>query len=121
MIPPYTLSDLKKYDHTYRLLRKKEVEERYEEHILFEKGIPEIIEAFKDPDTKYLFLPNNFPYDVEDGIEHYVFWVASPEYDKNFVIDFLSSMGMHDYAIFENLPQHKSIKNINHYHVFYKK
>ena len=60
--------DLKKYDHTYRLLRKKDVEEEYNHH---KNGISDILEKFKDPQTKFLFVPNNFPYDLEDDDDYY--------------------------------------------------
>jgi hypothetical protein len=71
---------------------------------------------------------NKYPYNLDNGIEHYVLWIH-PNYEnkcstkdiKIFIENFLKDNQFSDYIYFENNNLSKSILNIKHYQVFFKK
>ena len=68
---------------------------------------------------------NKYPYNLENGIEHYVLWVK-PETQHLFTDDLIyiyikiktELMGFKEFVYFENHNDSKSILNIKHYQVF---
>ena len=84
-------------------------------------------ERLVSPDIPFRFVPNNFPYFVENGIIHYVFWIR-PGYQIDHERKSLrKTIGRHvmsrfhrplDFYYFRNSDENKSIAEIEHYHVF---
>lgn len=80
-------------------------------------------------DIPFRFVPNNFPYFVENGIVHYVFWIR-PGYQIDHERESLRhTIGRHvmsrfrrplDFYYFRNSDENKSVTEIEHYHVFVK-
>ena len=77
---------------------------------------------------KFAFKRNNFPYHLEAGVAHFVLWIAPgvelPASRAGSVIDQL--MEAHGYAkgttrvFYKNSITIKSIREIDHIHVFVK-
>ncbi|KAF2073888.1 hypothetical protein CYY_004812 [Polysphondylium violaceum] len=73
---------------------------------------------------KLVFRPNDFPYNCEDSVSHYVLWCLKPltfDEAKDYLDSYLGRQYGDDsngYIFFVN-PEHlQSIKEIFHYHVF---
>lgn len=107
--------------------RKKEIEEKYVLHKkkLKDKNIN--IEDYLDNllfknNFKYIITKNDFPYNLENNIEHKLLWI-NPNYINLFndkLINEIINMRMRGktYVYFENIDNNKSIKSIRHYHIF---
>ena len=75
---------------------------------------------------KFVLLPNDFPYHLEDGVKHYVLWInpntTLPVKRALFVIDeLLINLGYENpckRVFFKNSQSIKSIRDIDHIHVF---
>ena len=77
----------------------------------------------------FRFVPNNFPYFVENGINHFIFWIR-PDYECNHDPEFIRScISLYvisrfrqplEFCFFRNSIENKSILEIEHYHVFIK-
>lgn len=121
---------------TINLLRQKTVQDNYNNHkininvknINIEDYI--INKYFKDPNSKYYFTLNTFPYNLEDNIKHYIIWLNPIYYNDKQInfnnikhIDFIKSIinvPYDDFIFFENNIQHRSVLGIRHIHVFIK-
>jgi len=109
--------------------RKKEIEEKYllhkkklkEKNINIEDYLNNLL--FKN-DFKYVITNNDFPYNIEEDVQHKILWI-NPKYNDLFddkLINKIITMRMKDknYIYFENIETNKSIKTIKHYHIFIK-
>ena len=71
----------------------------------------------------YNFSENKYPYNIEENIKHYLFWI-NPKSNEILNIFKINSIIQNylkkPYIIFENLPDNKSVPEIKHYHVFFK-
>lgn len=117
---------LKQYDckpPLLQLTRKPEIQTAYLRHKqnLQLKGLShdEHIRRNILGDQEYVLTLNGFPYDLESGIEHYVFWMLpekkiSIECAKVYVEIVLGS----EVIIFDNIEANRSVKTVPHYHVF---
>ena len=75
----------------------------------------------------FRFVPNNFPYFVENGISHFVLWIR-PGYDVDSEdVNIRRTIGTYvvsrfsrplDFCYFRNSSEHKSVPEMEHYHVF---
>ena len=82
------------------------------------------------PEISYRFIPNDYPYFVEDGVIHYVLWLRP---NTNIAIDTKSIRKVinqyiltkfnrpFDFCFFRNCKEIKSVSEVEHYHVFIKK
>ncbi|KAG0226896.1 hypothetical protein BGW42_003299 [Actinomortierella wolfii] len=62
---------------------------------------------------------NEFPYSVEDGIEHWLIWSRHPLRDENWIRRYLEErLPGREYLFFINPAVHRSIKSIFHIQVF---
>ena len=116
----------------YALVRDKKIQALYHQRPEYLRN--QFIEGLFDETliSKYIpfrFVPNNFPYFVEDGILHFVFWIR-PHYDGDLsysvirpqIGKFVLSRFMKplEFYYFKNSNENKSIQEIEHYHVFVK-
>ena len=117
-----TCADLKQYSMScppdYPLCRSARIQEKYDTFI----SNPENKKKFIEKITKmvnsstYYFTENNFPYHTVRGIEHWVCWYKR-DHDVDFIIDCLKEQ--YDIVTYwKNLPNNRSIQEINHLHVF---
>jgi hypothetical protein len=115
--------ELKKYDMTTvskNLGRKTSVEHEY---ISLPKEIKsQCISNIKKQLEKCLILlrENEYPYDVDDNVKHYVLWMLENkdlESSKNYVSELLNKVKS-DIVMFTNDTSAKSVLEINHHHVF---
>jgi len=72
------------------------------------------------------FVPNDFPYHVEDGIEHWILWsldeMSSEEAKRFLDAKLIGPEGQFlEYVYFVNPPAIQSIPDVFHFQVFYKK
>ena len=78
---------------------------------------------FNNKNKNFNFMLNNFPYDTDKNISHYLIFINP--LIKNKISDFnIYKIIRKNYIkkkpiiIFENEPKNRSIKNIRHYHIF---
>lgn len=120
-----TWETLKQYDRsppTVVIERDPETQAKYEQH---RKNVTDINEylynkLFGDNNIKVLFTINEFPYWVEDQIEHLLCWIRpGTEVTIDTISELLKST-YNDFVIFENLPTNRSVKLIQHFQIFVK-
>ena len=108
--------DIKKYHKNppkYSLNREDSVERAYE---LDNQTEEQLYNKLFINDSTWILTPNKYPYNFKDNTEHYVFWSKGP-IDYSILENILSGLGR-QYIYFENDMNNKSIKSINHAHVF---
>ena len=75
----------------------------------------------------FRFVPNNFPYFVENGISHFVLWIRPGYNVESEDVNIRRAIGSYvitrfsrplDFCYFRNSMQHKSVPEMEHYHVF---
>ena len=75
-------------------------------------------QLFGDNWAPAVLTRNDFPYDVEPDVEHYVVWFRSPKHPP------INWGGLlppgSKYVHFENCTKNRSIKAISHHHLFVK-
>lgn len=110
--------------------RSKEIENKYLEHklLLIKNKISihdYIIKKYFEDDCEYKFVNNEFPYHVENNIEHKLLWFnPNINYiiDEKYINTLLNKLLFDkNYIYFENIDSNKSIKSIRHIHVFVNK
>lgn len=128
---PYDWNFIKQFHKNSPLItigRTKNIENKYLEHKLELKNkninLDNYITSkyFKD-NQKYVFVENQFPYNVDKNITHYLLWF-NPN-NNNYGItekeieEILNEILVgKTYIYFENMEHNKSIKSIKHIHVF---
>ena len=115
---------------TYALGRLPEVEERYTRHrdhineSSFYTSIADYISKDVIGDNAYVFVENEFPYKVEEGIKHYLLWIsknAHGKYDTGTLIKNRAEIKIcKEFTYYRNFKNNASIFEIEHYHVFAK-
>ena len=115
---------------TYALGRLPEVEERYTRHRNhinesdFYSSIADYIIKDVIGDNEYVFVENEFPYKVEEGIKHYLLWIskkAHGKYDTETLIKNRDEIKTcKEFTYYRNFKNNASIFEIEHYHVFAK-
>jgi hypothetical protein len=80
----------------------------------------------------FRLIPCDFPYNVEKGIDHWILWInpknVSIKYTKKEVekiiknyMEYYSPLFKYfEYIFFENSVKNQSIKQIKHYHIFFR-
>jgi hypothetical protein len=110
--------------------RSKGIENKYLEHklLLIKNKISihdYIIKKYFEDDCEYKFVNNEFPYHVENNIEHKLLWFnPNINYiiDEKYINTLLNKLLFDkNYIYFENIDSNKSIKSIRHIHVFVNK
>lgn len=107
-------------------IRSKKVFEDYKKYLLTD-GSKKILDYYFNKlekiDRGWVLSYNKFSYNVEDNVDHLLFWIypgrnfSIPEIDeilKSKIIDY-------PFIYFQNNPDTRSITNIPHYHVFIKR
>lgn len=135
---PYSWDFLKQFHFsnqpTSAFNRTEEVERRYNLHgteIKKEGGTETYLKKkYLTNEVKYTMTHNNFPYDMEEGIVHYVIWFKLESFSdfnnpnevrkiiKKFKED--NSLEIHDTVFFQNIERLRSVPGIPHIHVFAK-
>jgi hypothetical protein len=73
---------------------------------------------------EYLFIGNEYPYNIERGINHYNLWI-NPKLEKIFnnkkILELINKiLSGKKYIIFKNLSNNLSVSKLLHYHIFFK-
>ena len=97
-----------------QLGRKEEIQKKYDIYNSNIQNRLNFLEKIKNEIQKnnYYFHLNDFPYDVEDDIKHYLFWYN----DEKYLNEFISKNKILTYWV--NNKNNLSIKEIKHSHVF---
>lgn len=113
-----TWEDLKKYDGTQVqgvvFQREESVMAKYHEYKSNVSNINLHILQEVLKDKPYILVKNKYPYLVERGIIHCVFWMQP---DKKIPLSTVKQMYPHA-IIFENPPGAQSVQGVPHYQVF---
>jgi len=123
---PYSITDLIKLanvDHICKqqLHRSINVEELY---TIYRNNIPKYFNfneyIFKNNNTNYVIKLNDFPYDVEPDIIHYVLWLPNYDYTHDEIQNIINNefIGYKDVVWFINSKKFRSVHSIYHAHVF---
>jgi len=117
-------NDLKQYHFNppnILLPRKEKVQKKYDVHKK-KIGIPidkYILNTILH-DVKFKITINLFPYDLEKNILHYILWI-SPNHKlfKNEIESIINNyFKCQKFICYQNKIEAKSIKTIEHYHIF---
>ena len=112
---------------TIQLGRKQSVQDSYskkKKYLQFiNKNIHDhLMESLFSDNKEYRYLKNDYPYNLEDNIQHNVLWINpayNEKYNEEYIIHLLNSFDT-EYIVFRNNPSNMSIPSIIHYHVFTK-
>lgn len=104
------------------LSRKSPIQEQYDK---FRQLYPNFStqlrqRLFTNESTFVTVTYNDFPYDLDSNIIHLVVWYRLDNFNELCLIDILEQLGVDDYIIFTNPPEGKSVKDIEHTHLFLK-
>ena len=104
---------------TKEIPRTPQTNKEYEEYSKTDGlGIFKALLQSKLSISKFYFCKNNFPYDIEKPIQHSCLWYKGIT-DEQEIIDFLHENNINYVTFFENPSHLKSVKDINHLHVFH--
>ena len=104
-----------KYIIKYDLIRKDNIQKSYE---LYKSN--NSLKNFKMNIKKnikkngYIITENDFPYNLNNNVKHYIIWTNN----DIFKIKKILNKRFNNYIFFRNLIENKSIKDIEHYHIF---
>ena len=116
---------------TYTLGRSDEIQEKYDKHRTWIKnsGIDVkkyIYDKFNLSEKEIIFIENDFPYNCENGVKHYIIWISDKyNYNTDQLEKFIKTKlkvteTEIPYIFYKNIPKNNSIACVNHYHVFAK-
>ena len=115
---------------TYALGRLPEVEERYTRHRnqimsnVYYSSVADYILKDVIRDNNFVFVENEFPYKVDEGIKHYLLWVSPTSSVSVNVLETIASQPeikrSKEYTYYRNYKNNASIYEIEHYHIFAK-
>ena len=99
------------------LTRKIEVQRKYDKFLENPKNSKRFVEKVKEDivGKRFLLLENDFPYNVEEGIEHRVCWFTDCN-PKEIISELKDKMEV--VSCWRNTPANCSILAIKHLHVF---
>ena len=100
--------------------RKTEIEEKYMNDMTKQQKLNYIKQKLKTDD--YYLIPNDYPYDLSEDINHYVFW-CKETYSLEDVLKIALlyfKKTSNEIIVFVNDITNKSVLDINHYHIFVK-
>ena len=118
-----TLIEQKYKNHKLQLLKQNILLKDYLIDTLFNN----------DLSINYVLTENTFPYNLEENIKHLIFWINplvvlknnfnyTFEIIENIITDIIDTdehlKEYKDFILFKNSDKTKSIKEIEHYHVF---
>jgi len=120
MISFYDIKELIDENHICKIQmpRKKEILNNYKkfretlDYEEFEKSI------FED-NKSYSIRKNDFPYDIEPNINHYILWIKDESLSiEDIIYSSFKIDKKEDILWYRNSPENRSIKTIVHYHIF---
>ena len=120
MISFYDIKELIDENHICKIQmpRKKEILNNYKkfretlDYEAFEKSI------FED-NKSYSIRKNDFPYDIEPNINHYILWIKDESLSiEDIIYSSFKIDKKEDILWYRNSPENRSIKTIVHYHIF---
>lgn len=107
------------------LVRDATVQHLYDIHIAKLKSREISVDRFVcdslfSDGRRYAITLNNYPYNVEQGVYHYVFWInPNTQISEDNMLHISKSL-LGDVLYRENPDRVKSVKTVMHYHLFSK-
>ena len=105
------------------IVRSQEVIDKYQEFKKKQNNMPNFKKKILEKENLFHLRINDFPYYLEEYIQHHVLWMK-PGYNFTPIqIHFYLSQHIdptYNFTFFENCTRVKSIKEIPHVHVFLK-
>ena len=109
------------------IYRTLEVQNNYQKHIDFlKKQNMTALDNIKTivPNNTITIIPNDFPYNTEKNVLHYVVWCRNVVPTKQEIVSEIEKFALHndfeDFIFFQNPPSLQSIPELLHYHLFLK-
>lgn len=122
---------IKKFDCNpinFNICRSPDVDLKYKKHVaeLEKQSIDistHILRSLFNNDLSVVFSRNEFPYWIEKRVQHIICWIRPNyieeiEYVREYVDLKCKQINTENCVIFENLQKNKSVKKINHFHIF---
>ena len=115
--------------------RTELIQQQYDLYIKNTSNIyNDICNKYFNNNDLFVFVKNNYPYNIKDNIEHYILWfnpiiyknklriILNIEYISVILNIYLKKLFNNNkkYICFMNIPKHQTIKEIYHYQVFIK-
>ena len=116
-----SLNTLKSFSYdnppAFPLERSMEIQTCYDKHMTNTEACSEFKKSIKNilSSNKFHIQKNDFPYFIEEGVEHLLFWTTDLSYALNVIPTMFKSNLI---TFWKNLPNNCSIPEINHIHVF---
>lgn len=108
----------------FALKRSKTIQDKYCK-LSANKKATFINNLFTSEEINFIFKPNNFPYDIDTNITHYVLWIRPGlNIDNLILINVIKNnieivfKKLYRFSFIKNCPANKSIPEIEHYHIF---
>lgn len=112
------ISKFHKSPPTMKLSRKPDVQSSYLKNMKKSNYVNDLYKRIFVGGIDNVLVKNTYPYYFVDDTQHYVYWSkADINYDR--MNEELRRVGK-EYIYFENEIENKSVKDINHVHVFFK-
>jgi len=112
------ISQFHKNPPNIRLYREETIQHKYDKNRQSSDYSIGLFNRIFDSNQETVLTINEYPYHFIDNTQHYIYWTQGT-IDYNKLEEELKDLGK-EYIYFENLKGNKSIKNINHVHVFIK-
>lgn len=108
--------------------RSQETLDKYQTFKKNTKNVAEYIYAKYFKNKNFCIEKNDFPYITESNIEHYVLWIhksfeknVSKSFLENIIYQKMKDLHFDEYICFENHSSVKTIPDILHYQIFFRK
>ncbi len=130
-----TLDFLDNWDFTNLLPLEVRTQSCYSDYLKFKNDLKTNNIKLKDyllnkylNNKSYNLVPNKFPYTVDKNMKHYVLWIH-PEYENKLtdleiiqiIKEKMEELNFNEYMCFENDFRVKSVLDVLHYQVFFKR
>ena len=117
---PRTPACQERYDNHRRRIEEKEQENGHHYHnYVYDK-------LFRKGPVPFVCLPNDFPYQTESGVYHYMLWInphlsnfRNPDRIKEILRYYKWEYAFSDYCYFSNYFTDQTV-DIPHFHVFFR-
>lgn len=102
---------------TFPLPRSSEIQNNYDKHMANSKACQKFKKDIKNilSSSEYHIQKNDFPYLIQEGVEHLLFWTRDV---SNAMVIIPTMFDSKLIAFWQNHPSNCSIPEIDHIHVF---
>ena len=122
---------LQSFDFEKNALPNFRSQQTLDNYQIFKKNTKNVSEYINEKYLKnknFCIEKNDFPYITESNVEHYVIWInksfeiyISKSFLQNTIYQKMKDLHFHEYIYFENHSSVKTIPDILHYQIFFRK